>query len=87
MTTTDLACLSDHDQLLAQLAAQIRNRHRSHIRELWIEVVWGGVVLHGQASNFYGKQMAFHEVCNDGRFVVVANQIEVQSRDDSVLNQ
>lgn len=86
MTTTELACLSGVDQDLAQLAAQIRNRHRSHLRDFRIEAVWGGVILYGRASSFYGKQIAFHEVCSDGRFAVVANQIEVLPREQTTLN-
>jgi len=86
MTTSKLACLSETDRDLAQLAAHIRNRHRSHLRDLRIEAVWGGVIIHGRASTFYGKQIAFHEVCSDGRFAVVANQIEVQARDKAALS-
>jgi len=60
-----------------QLAAQIRNRYRSHLRELRIEVVEGGIVLRGRSSSFYGKQMAFHEARSGSQFAVLANQIEV----------
>jgi hypothetical protein len=79
MMNTDLARLSEHDQILAQLAAQVRGRNRSHLRDLWIEATWGGVVLRGRANSFYGKQLAFHEVCRDGRFSVIANEIEVDT--------
>ena len=57
------------------LASDIRERHRSLLRELRIEVVVGGVVLHGRANTFYGKQVAQHEVMRHS--VVVANRIVV----------
>jgi hypothetical protein len=59
-----------------QMASDIRQRHRGLIRALRIEVVAGGVVLHGQANTFYGKQMAQHEVMRRS-VVVVANRIVV----------
>jgi len=58
------------------LAAAIRDRYRSDIRELVISTVHGGVTLHGRAATFYGKQMALHEVLRvHGR--VVSNHIVV----------
>ena len=65
---------------LARLAASVRNRHRSHLRDLRIEVVEGGIVLRGCALTFYGKQIAFHEVCSLCQRTVVANRIEVQQQ-------
>ena len=60
-----------------ELAAEVRRRHRGLLRELWIEVDAGGFVLHGHASSFYGKQVAFHEVLRLGAGPVVANRIAV----------
>jgi hypothetical protein len=65
------------DDSARQLATLILNRHRGHLRELRIRRVEGGVVLHGVATSFYGKQIALHEVVRGSRFTVVANLIEV----------
>ena len=59
----------------SHLASDIRERHRSLLRDLRIEVVAGGVVLHGRANTFYGKQVAQHEVMRYS--VVVTNRIVV----------
>jgi hypothetical protein len=58
------------------LASDIRERHRGLLRDLRIEVVAGGVVLHGRANTFYGKQVAQHEVMRHS-VTVVANRIVV----------
>jgi len=65
---------------VSELAADIQWRHRTLIRELHIELVEGGIILHGRAMTFYGKQIAFHEVSCRCRLVVVANRLEVQER-------
>ncbi|MCE9562845.1 MAG: hypothetical protein K8U57_12440 [Planctomycetes bacterium] len=76
--TTAIACLSELDRALNRLATEIRNRHRSHLREFRIEKVDGGIILIGRSVTFYGKQIAFHEVCARCKWSVKANQIEVQ---------
>lgn len=75
-----MTCTCAPTDALGQLAADIRSAHRSHIRELRIELAASGVVLAGRAATFYGKQLALHEVTHRSRLVVVANRIEVQSR-------
>jgi hypothetical protein len=72
-----IACLSNRDRILHQLATEIQNRHRNCLRELRIEVVEGGVVLHGRAITFYGKQIAFHEARSRSLLKIVANRIQV----------
>jgi hypothetical protein len=62
---------------VSKLASDIRQRHRTLLRELRIEVVTGGVVLHGRAYSFYGKQVALHEVMRRSGVTVVANRIVV----------
>src|SRR4051794_8710311 len=62
---------------VCELAAEIRLLHRAAIRELRIELTDGGAVLHGRASSFYGKQLAFHEVTRRGRLTVIANRVVV----------
>jgi hypothetical protein len=65
----------DRAAAAGHLASDIRERHRSLLRDLRIEVVAGGVVLHGRANTFYGKQVAQQEVMRCS--VVVANRIVV----------
>ena len=60
---------------MSHLASDVRERHRSLLRVLRIEVVAGGVVLHGHANTFYGKQVAQQEVMR--HWAVVANRIVV----------
>lgn len=61
------------------IAADIRNRHRSLLLELRVEIHEDGVSLYGRAITFYGKQMAQHELLRRG-FVVLANNIAVIRR-------
>jgi hypothetical protein len=63
---------------LQQLATEILNRNKSHLRELRIEPTDGGVMLRGVAITFYGKHIAFHEVGSQEGIVVVGNEIEVK---------
>ncbi|MCI0705397.1 MAG: hypothetical protein L0241_30420 [Planctomycetia bacterium] len=61
---------------LNEIAANIHQRYRSHLRELQITAVVGGVILSGRSSSYYGKQMAQHEVLRHG-LTIVANSITV----------
>jgi hypothetical protein len=79
LPTPPAAGAASSDGVLAaavRLAADIRRRHRYLLRDLRIEVVAGGVVLHGRAVTFYGKQLAQHEVMRRS-FTIVANRIVV----------
>jgi hypothetical protein len=73
-TTEPVGGLAD----MRDLATEIRLRHRSLLQALRIELVEDGVVLHGRAYTFYGKQIALHEILR--RVAVVANRIEVCPR-------
>ena len=82
---TALACLNNRecspDQqecCLGELAAEIHNCHRSHLRELRFDVVRRCVVIRGVARSYYGKQLALHEIRQRCRLLVTANQIEVE---------
>jgi hypothetical protein len=68
---------------VVRLADEIRNRNRSHIRALQIEIVTGGVIVRGSATSFYGKQIAFHEVRRGCGQPVLANEIVVQRQQAS----
>jgi hypothetical protein len=65
--------------ILSTLAETIRQRHSGLIRELRIERVPRGIVLHGVTVNFYGKQIALHEVRQRYPVRVVSDQIVVKA--------
>lgn len=71
------ACLTSRERHPGELAAEIRNCHQSRLRELWLEVVPGGVVIRGVATSYYGKQLALHEVRRRCGLRVTANRIVV----------
>lgn len=68
---------TEQSSAAAELAADIRWRHRNLLRELRIEVAEGGVILHGRAYSFYGKQVAQHEVLRRTGLVLLANRLVV----------
>ena len=49
---TALACLNDQECCLGELAAEIRNCHRSHLRELRFDIVLSGVIIRGVAASY-----------------------------------
>jgi hypothetical protein len=67
---------SDNPQYLEELAEVIRLRYRAVINEIEIQAAERGVVLHGSAATYYGKQIAQHELLRRG-FAVIANHIRV----------
>jgi hypothetical protein len=69
---------SDLEAVVQQVAVELLATHRSHLRELLIQVVEGGLVIRGRVVSFYGKQLAFHEVSRRCGRTVLANQVEVQ---------
>ena len=71
-------CCLERECCLHQLAAEIRNYHRSHLRELRFEVLLSGVVIRGVSRSYYGKQLALHEIRRRCRLLVTANRIEVE---------
>jgi hypothetical protein len=75
--STALMCLTEPDRALAALAAEIRDRHRAHLRALRIDTVRGALVIRGVATSFYGKQLALSEIRRRCSLTVVANEVEV----------
>ena len=62
---------------LQEMAGEIQRQYRSVIREFRIEPVEDGLVLHGFAYLFYGKQVALSEVQRRSSRPIVANRIVV----------
>jgi hypothetical protein len=73
-----LAHQKKREQMLNQLAIEVRDRHRDCLHELNIKIVGEGVVLIGHATSFYGKQIAFHEVTSRLQLSIIDNRIHVQ---------
>lgn len=65
---------------MAELAAEVRAQNRGLLRDLRIETVDRGIVLHGFAYSFYGKQIALREVRKRCERAVMGNCITVQKR-------
>jgi hypothetical protein len=66
-----------------QAEAILRERLCGRVRHLRVLVLAEGVVLHGAAANYYGKQMAQHFAQKLLGMPVLANEIEVRSLDPS----
>ncbi len=62
---------------LALLETQLRIRLRSYVYDFRMTVQDGGLVLHGRARTYYGKQLAQHGVMAQSRLPIRANYIEV----------
>jgi osmotically-inducible protein OsmY len=60
-----------------QVEAAIERRCGWDIRDLQVEVLDGLVVLRGQASTYYAKQLAQHTAMAVTGLTVVANEINV----------
>lgn len=76
--STALVRLRDLERGLEVLAGEIRARHRGRIRDLWLDVMRGEVLIRGVATCYYGKQLALDEVRRRCRLPVAANLIEVE---------
>ncbi|HSQ57984.1 MAG TPA: hypothetical protein VLM40_19830 [Gemmata sp.] len=75
--TTGILPLGNVESTLELIAAAIREQHRDVIRELRLVYIEGGVIIHGKATSFYGKQVAFHELKRRMKLEVLANAIVV----------
>jgi hypothetical protein len=75
--TTEVPSTSAPEEATARVAQEIVKQHRSHLRDLEILVTRRGIILHGLARSYYGKQLAFHEVSRRLGMRVIANHIVV----------
>ena len=64
---------------MERLTEEIRAGLRSWIPTFRIEVRDDGLILHGQAISFYGKQVALHETRRRTGLPVIANLISVRA--------
>jgi hypothetical protein len=76
---------AERDELLAvpparssRLEALVRSRSHGRVRDLRLEVQGEGLVLRGQVSSYYDKQLAQQAVLEAGGVVLLANEIEVR---------
>lgn len=63
---------------LRRIAADILRTQRCHLHELEIVEAPRGLVLHGRARSYYGKQIAYHEVSRRSGMRILANRIVVE---------
>jgi hypothetical protein len=64
-------------EVIHELEDHLRTQLRSLVCDLSIEVTSGGLILHGSAYTFYGKQLAQQEVMRRTRRRVLINHITV----------
>lgn len=62
---------------VVDLEGTIRSLHRGLLRDLILELTPNGIILHGFATSFYGKQMAQEEILRTGSWPIVENRIVV----------
>ena len=77
--TTEVPPASALEEPTARVAQDIVKQHRSHLRDLEILITRRGIILHGLARSYYGKQLAFHEVSRRLGMRVIANHIVVET--------
>ena len=63
---------------LERAEALLRQRFRSQVWELRILVRESGVILQGQARNYYAKQLVQHIAMQELRLTIIANEIAVR---------
>jgi hypothetical protein len=78
-----LSKVDSQEPCVSTLAMQIVGRNRSLIAELQLEIKSGGVILHGFAYTYFGKQIAQEEVMQWGLLPIIANKIIVSTGDPS----
>jgi hypothetical protein len=64
---------------LGEIESTIRSLHRSYLRDLSIERTPDGLILHGRATSYFGKQMAQEEILRRGKWPILSNRIVVAS--------
>jgi hypothetical protein len=67
----------DFTEVVHELEDHLRTELRSFVRDLSIEVTSGGLILHGSAYTFYGKQLAQQEVMRRTHLRVLTNRVTV----------
>ena len=74
------ALARDHE-LFQRVVARLRLRHGSKVRDFQIAARAEGLVLRGEVSTYYGKQLAQEVVMQVFGRSILSNDIEVQCRD------
>jgi hypothetical protein len=75
----DEAAPTDPADSLGVIEAAVRSRYRSYLRDLTIERTPEGLILHGRATSYFGKQMAQEEILREGTWPIVSNRIVVSA--------
>jgi hypothetical protein len=70
--------LSDAQSLLQQILDQVNAKVRGRIREFYVLLLDGGLVLRGWTTSYYVKQLALQSVMEMTDLPIVANDIRVQ---------
>ena len=66
------------DHLANRAAAILLQRWGRYVRDFRVEMLPGGLVLHGRAATYYAKQLAQHAAAEAAGLPVHNNAIEVR---------
>jgi hypothetical protein len=69
-------------QIQLELEQHVKMRTGGRVRNLAIELDHHQVILHGQTSSYYVKQLAQHSVHGLLPHLLLANRIEVEERQE-----
>lgn len=69
--------LAEGSEELGRVAARVQPRLTGRIHDFVLEMRDGGIVLRGQASTYYAKQLAQHAVMEATNLPIAANEIVV----------
>ena len=69
--------LTQRDELLHQVATQLRSRCGDQFRDLRVIVHHNGLILQGRARTYFGKQMAQEVAKSVSGVAIIGNEIEV----------
>jgi hypothetical protein len=77
--STEAAVIDDPADSIGSIESAVRSLHRSHLRDLSIERTPAGLILHGRATSYFGKQMAQEEVLRRWTGPILSNRIVVSA--------
>ena len=69
-----MSCLSEEERLENLLQTRLGSR----IRDLRVQLLSSGLILHGRATTYHAKQLAQHAAMELSEYPILANDIEVR---------
>jgi hypothetical protein len=72
-----MTCESAVSPLIADLQARVSSRLSGRVRHLRLLNQANGLIIMGQTTTYYAKQLAQHAVMESSALPILANEIEV----------